>query len=127
MVFIDMYLLHVTGSDRKWILLNQGHGSSASLCYYWTISGNALTISIVSHEIIFHVQQIQGFFGSSFQARAIKVKCCNESHGGRNLYSQVMRSYGKLVLVLILTLTLKLDLEKHGLAFVSDRCQVHII
>ena len=30
-------------------------------------------------------------------------------------------SYGKLVLVLILSLTLKL--EKHGLAFMSDRCQ----
>ena len=34
-------------------------------------------------------------------------------------------SYGKLVLVLILSLTLKL--EKHGLAFVSDRCQIHFI
>ena len=34
-------------------------------------------------------------------------------------------SYGKLVLVLIISLTL--ELEKHGLAFVSNRCQVHFI
>ena len=51
MVIIDTCLLHVTGSDRKWILLNQGHGSSASLSYDWTISGNAHKISIVSHKV----------------------------------------------------------------------------